>query len=37
MTDIRRYYIPNAIVFITQIVQNRKPIFGMVQNSRELD
>lgn len=25
--DFRRYYIPNAIVFITQIVQDREPIF----------
>jgi putative transposase len=27
MTDIRRYYIPDAIVFITQVVQDREPIF----------
>jgi putative transposase len=27
MTDIRRYYVPNAIIFITQVVQDRKPIF----------
>ena len=25
--NFRRYYIPNAIVFITQVVQDRQPIF----------
>jgi putative transposase len=25
--DFRRYYIPNAIVFITQVVQDREPVF----------
>ena len=34
MTDIRRYYVPNAIVFITQVVQDRKPIF---KNERYLE
>jgi len=32
MTDIRRYYVPNAIVFITQVVQDRKPIFENEQH-----
>ena len=27
MTDIRRYYIPNSIVFITAVTNNRLPIF----------
>jgi putative transposase len=27
MTNLRRYYIPNAIVFITQVVRDRQPIF----------
>jgi putative transposase len=26
--NFRRYYVPNAIVFITQVVQDRAPIFG---------
>jgi putative transposase len=25
--NFRRYYIPNAIVFITQVVSNREPVF----------
>jgi putative transposase len=25
--DIRRYYVPGAVVFITQVVRNRKPVF----------
>ncbi|UCC87801.1 MAG: transposase [Anaerolineales bacterium] len=25
--DFRRYYVPNAVVFITQVVQGRAPIF----------
>jgi putative transposase len=32
--NYRRYYVPNAIVFITQVVQDRKPIFG---NKAHLD
>lgn len=27
MTNIRRYYIPDSIVFITQVVQSRRPVF----------
>ena len=26
--NFRRYYTPNAIIFITQVVQNRIPIFA---------
>jgi len=29
--NIRRYYVPNAIVFITQVVDRRMPIFHHVQ------
>jgi REP-associated tyrosine transposase len=32
--DFRRYYIPNAIVFITQVVQDREPVF---QNDAHLE
>lgn len=28
MTDFRRYYVPNAIVFITQVVEGRIPVFS---------
>jgi putative transposase len=28
IVDFRRYYVPNSIVFITQVVQDRKPIFA---------
>jgi len=28
MSNIRRYYLPNRIVFITQVVHNRDPIFA---------
>lgn len=27
MTNIRRYYIPDSIVFITQVVHSRSPVF----------
>jgi putative transposase len=30
--NFRRYYIPGSAVFITQVVQNRKPIFRDSQN-----
>ncbi len=30
--DIRRYYIPNSIVFVTQVVARRAPIFGNEQH-----
>jgi len=30
--DFRRYYIPNAIVFITQAVQDRQPVFASTQH-----
>jgi len=26
--DFRRYYVPNSIVFITQVVQDRQQVFG---------
>ena len=26
--NVNRYYIPNAIVFITQVVDGRQPVFG---------
>ena len=26
--DIRRYYVPNSIVFITQVVEGREPVFA---------
>jgi putative transposase len=29
---LRRYYIPNAIVFITQVVQGREPIFRATEH-----
>jgi len=32
MTNIRRYYVPNAIVFITSITQNRFPLFSIKRN-----
>ncbi len=32
--DFRRYYIPNAIVFITQVIQDREPVF---QNKAHLE
>lgn len=32
--NIRRYYVPNAIVFITQVVERRSPIF---QNPQHLE
>ncbi len=32
--NIRRYYVPNAIVFITQVVEGRTPIFA---NDAHLD
>ena len=25
--NFRRYYVPNAIIFITQVVQDRRPVF----------
>jgi REP-associated tyrosine transposase len=31
MANLRRYYIPNAIVFITQVVQDRRPVFRQHQ------
>ena len=34
MTNIRRYYIPDSIVFITQVVHNRSPVF---RTERHLD
>jgi hypothetical protein len=27
MTNIRRYYVPDSIVFITQVVEGRVPVF----------
>jgi len=32
MPNIRRYYVPNAIVFVTQVVERREPIFGIASN-----
>ena len=32
MTNIRRYYVPNALVFITQVVQDRRPVFRHEQH-----
>lgn len=32
MTNIRRYYIPDSMVFITQVVQGRNPIFRNIQH-----
>jgi putative transposase len=34
MTNIRRYYVPDSIVFITQVVDGRIPVF---RNPRHLD
>jgi hypothetical protein len=34
MTNIRRYYVPDSIVFITQVVDGRIPVF---RNLRHLD
>lgn len=34
MTNIRRYYIPDSIVFITQVVEGRVPVF---RNPQHLD
>ena len=28
MPDFRRYYLPNALVFITTVIQDRRPVFG---------
>lgn len=30
--NIRRYYVPNAVVFITQVVWHRQPIFAQEQH-----
>ncbi|MBV7338129.1 transposase [Chloroflexi bacterium TSY] len=32
MTNIRRYYVPNSIIFITQVVHRRTPIFANPQH-----
>jgi len=32
MGNIRRYYLPGSIVFITQVVARRTPIFGNVEH-----
>jgi putative transposase len=32
MTDIRRYYLPNSIVFITSVTKNRIKIFSSKEN-----
>jgi hypothetical protein len=28
VSNIHRYYVPDAIVFITQVVAHRTPVFG---------
>jgi putative transposase len=37
MTKIRRYYIPNSIVFITAVTKNRDPLFLKKQNQEILE
>ena len=32
MTNIRRYYVPDSIVFITQVVEGRVPVFRNIQH-----
>ena len=32
MTDIRRYYLPNSILFITSVTNDRKKIFNLTEN-----
>jgi putative transposase len=32
LMNFRRYYIPGSAIFITQVVQNREPIFHNPQN-----
>jgi putative transposase len=32
MTDIRRYYLPNSIVFITSVTHSRRNIFNSKEN-----
>jgi putative transposase len=34
--NFRRYYIPGCAVFITQVVQNREPVFRNPQNAKLL-
>ncbi|MDP2965224.1 MAG: transposase [Pelolinea sp.] len=36
MSNIRRYYVPDSIVFITTVTKNRKPLFLNKQNQEIL-
>ena len=37
MTNIRRYYIPNSMIFITTVTRNRNPIFYNDKNIEILE